>query len=362
MRRLLLTAVAAVLVAGVGLAQDAEVVVAGKKARLKGTIQEEGPAGIKIKVGQEVLDLPALSIRQVTYKVKDVAQLDYRYPFGQEELAARPGVRPAERATRLENALKGFRALDAQVLGVPAAHRYVQFKIAEVLAVQAQDDSSKADAAIAALSAYAKDFPTGWEVAPALKLLAKLQEEKGDSAGALETYRSLAKVPGIPPDLRHESTVLVARALLRAGKPADAEAELKGLQAKMATTDAQRPNVEVALAQCRLAQGQLGQVEAPLRAALQNTSDAAVRAAAHNLLGDYYLAKGQPEPAFWEYLYVDTLYTQDRDEHAKALYYLSTLFDKVKRDTARAKQCAERLKDKQFAGTLYQRRAAAEGK
>jgi hypothetical protein len=87
-----------------------------------------------------------------------------------------------------------------------------------------------------------------------------------------------------------------------------------------------------------------------------------VRAAAHNLLGDYYLAKGQPEPAFWEYLYVDTLYTQDRDEHAKALYHLSTLFDKVKRDPARAKQCSERLKDKQFAGTLYQRRAAGESK
>jgi len=186
MRRLLLTAVAAVLVVGAALAQDAEVTVAGNK-KLKGTIQEESPAGIKIKVGQEVLDLPALSIRQVTYKVKDVTAIDYRYPFGQEELARRPGTRPAERATRLENALKGFKNLDAQVLAVPAAHRYVQFKIAEALAMQAQDDSSKLGAAIAALSAYRKDFPTGWEVAPALKLLAKLQEEKGDSAGALET-------------------------------------------------------------------------------------------------------------------------------------------------------------------------------
>ena len=95
------------------------------------------------------------------------------------------------------------------------------------------------------------------------------------------------KVPGIPPEVRQESTVLVARALLRAGKPAEAEAELKGLAGKLSTTDPQRPNLEVALAQCRLAQGQLGQVEAPLRAALQNTSDATVRAAAHNLLGDY---------------------------------------------------------------------------
>ncbi len=361
MRRLLLTAAAAVLVVGAGLAQEAEVSLAGKK-KVKGTIQAEGPAGIKIKVGDEVLDLPAMSIRQVSYKVKDVTAIDYRYPFGQEELATRPGVRPAERATRLENALKGFRNLDAQVVNVPAAHRYFQFKIAEVLAMQAQDDAAKADAAVAALSAYQNDFPGGWEVGPALKLLAKLQENKGDSAGAMETYRSLAKVPGIPPEVRQESTVLVALALLRAGKPGEAEAELKGLQAKMSATDAQRPNVEVFLAQCRLAQGQLGQVEAPLRGALQNTSDAAVRGAAHNLLGDYYLAKGQPALAFWEYLYVDTLYPQDREEHAKALYHLSTLFDKVKNDRERARQCADRLKDKQFAGTLYQRRLEAGGK
>jgi len=32
------------------------------------------------------------------------------------------------------------------------------------------------------------------------------------------------------------------------------------------------------------------------------------------------------------------------------------------RDPTRARQCAERLKDKQYAGTLFQRRAASEGK
>lgn len=355
MRRLLLTAVAGLLVVGAGLAQDAEVTVAGKKDPLKGTIQEEGPAGIKIKVGQEVLDLPALSIRQVKYKTREVTAIDYGRPFIREERALRKDTRPKERASLLESALQGYRELDGQLLAVPAAHRYMQFKIAEVLALQAQDDPAKADAAVAALSAFQKDFPSGWEVAPALKLLARLQEQKGDAAGELETYRSLAKVPGIAPEVRQESTVLVARALLRGGKPAEAERELKGL-------GLQRPDVQVALAQCRLAQGQLGDVEAPLRKALQDTSDAAVRAAAHNLLGDYYQAKGQPGAAFWEYLYVDTLYPQDRDEHAKALYHLSTLFDKVKNDRERAKQCADRLKGQEFAGTLYQQRLTAQGK
>src|SRR5690242_9419639 len=115
MRRLLLTAVAAALVAGAAVAQDAEVYVAGQKEAVKGTIQEEGPAGIKIKVGSEVRDLPALSIRQVNYKLKDVAVVDYKRPFTDEELGLRPGTRPAERARRLERALAGFKELDAQL-------------------------------------------------------------------------------------------------------------------------------------------------------------------------------------------------------------------------------------------------------
>jgi hypothetical protein len=362
MRRLLLTALAAALVAGVAVAQDAEVWLAGKKEPVKGTIQEESPAGIKIKVGGEVRDLPALSIRQVTYKTKEVLAVEYRQPFTDEEVALRPGTRPAERARRLDRALTRFKDLDKQLTGVPAAHRYMQFKIAEVLVHQSQEGPAKADAAVAALAAYQKEFPDGWEIVPCLKLLAKMQEEKGDSAGALRTYRSLAKVPGAPPAVQQESTLLVARLLLRGQQAAEAQTELKGLESTMSTTDPQRPAVEVLLAQCRLAQSQLGQVEAPLRAALQATSDPAVRATAHNLLGDYFLAKGQPEPAFWEYLYVDTLYSQDREEHAKALYQLSKLFDTVKRDPVRARQCAERLKDKQYAGTLYQRRADSGGK
>ena len=363
MRRLLLAA----LVLGLASAARAQDVViyrdkAGKDASAKGTIREESPSGIRVQVGQQVVDVPALTIVRVNYKFKSdkLSNLDYGRPFGRELRALQPATSAVSRATLLEEALKGYKDIDAQLLDVPNAHRYVQYKIAEVQAQQARGDSSKLDGAIAALSAYQKEFPSGWEIVPCLKLLAKLQEEKGDTAGALATYKGLATVPGAPPEAQQESTILVARALLRGDKPMEAEAQLKGLRAKMSTTDPQRPNVEVFLAQSQLAQGQLGQVEAPLRSALQKTGDAAVKAAAHNLLGDYYQAKGEPGPAFWEYLYVDTLYPQDREEEAKALYHLSKLFDTVKRDPTRARQCAERLKDKQYAGTFFQRRAASD--
>ena len=100
--------------------------------------------------------------------------------------------------------------------------------------------------------------------------------------------------------------------------------------------------------------------EAQLKSALGATTDEAILAAGHNVLGDYYLKKGQPEDAFWHYLRVDVQYGSDREEGAKALYYLSQLFDKVKNDRVRARDCLTRLQDKgQFGSTEYHKRSLA---
>jgi hypothetical protein len=118
--------------------------------------------------------------------------------------------------------------------------------------------------------------------------------------------------------------------------------------------------VQVLLAQSQLEQNNLGAVETQVKSALAGTSDNLVRAVAHNTLGEYYLRGKQEEEAFWQFLRVDVLYNQDKAEHAKALYHLSKLFDRPRNDPARARECRDRLLDKQFAGTEYQRRAESE--
>jgi hypothetical protein len=86
-----------------------------------------------------------------------------------------------------------------------------------------------------------------------------------------------------------------------------------------------------------------------------------IKALAANTLGDYYRETGKQEDAFWQYLWVDIVYNQDKHEQAKALYHLSKLFDHVKGDAARAVACRERLlKDKEFSGLEYQKLAAKE--
>ena len=49
-----------------------------------------------------------------------------------------------------------------------------------------------------------------------------------------------------------------------------------------------------------------------------------------------------------------------REEHARALYWLSKLYDSVKKDTQKAQECVERLKSKDFEGAEYAKKIAAE--
>ena len=77
----------------------------------------------------------------------------------------------------------------------------------------------------------------------------------------------------------------------------------------------------------------------------------------NNAFGDYFRARKQDEDAFWHYLRVDVLFAGDKEEHAKALYWLSKLFESVKKDKIKAQECVEKLKSKDLDGTEYGRLA-----
>src|SRR5262249_40890967 len=157
-------------------------------------------------------------------------------------------------------------------------------------------------------SAFAREHVQGWEIVPALKQLARLQEEKGDLAGAGEAYASLARVPGISKQTQQESEVLAARMLIRSNHADEAEKKLKALDDTPSPGERVKPAVQIFLAQCRLSRGDAGDVETAIRTAVAATADPAVRAVGHNVLGDFYLKKDQLENAFWEYLRVDVQY------------------------------------------------------
>lgn len=363
MKRLIFSAVVlAFFGLGQARAQLDEVIyidrAAKKEVSIRGKVEKESPAGVSVKERTTNSDIAAADIVQINYYSTAVPVVDFRAPFGRESRALTPGTNEKTRKELLAEALKGYEGNLPKLTG--NAKRYVQFKIAMCKAAQSEAEQGKQDAAISALQAFTTEHPDGWQIVTAAKTLARLLEDKGDVAGARKAYEALGKVNGIPPTTKLESDVLVAKLLMRGKNFADAETKLKSLSTTLPTDNPQKPLLTVLLAQAQMEQNNLAGVEALLKGAIAATEDGAIRGLAHNTLGDYYLKKNQAEDGFWEYLRVDVLYSQDRDQQAKALYHLSKLFDKVKNDPLRAAEYKNRLLDKNFDGLEYAKKAASE--
>ncbi len=334
---------------------------------LAGKIEDESPAGIKLKTSKgEVKSIPALQIRSVDYGegVDAVSKVDYRN--GDIKLErAQAETNPAKKADGLRAALSAYEELDnnGKLRGIASVRRYFQYRLAQTMALQARDDASRRDAALAALNEYKSRFSDGWEIVPALQLLASLQEDKGDTEAASKTLSDLSELPGLSAAMKLQSQLKGARLLMSAKNFSAAEEKLKQVADAIAANDPQRAYVNVYLMQSRIAQKRnLDGIDKKLQGIIRASKDANLLALAHNSLGDYYLARNERGRAFWEYCKVDMMYNQDKEEHAKALYYLSQLFDRPRNDTVRAEEFLTRLKSPQFDGTLYQRLAATEKK
>ncbi len=226
--RMLRTALAGVLLLGVVSLTRADSVCLidpAKKAEDKDreseqrniTIEDEGPGGIKIKMkmgkNDVIKQVPVKDIVFVVYETPSVSRLTFRAPFSKENSAR--SASKARRAKLLEEAMDGYSRLAEAMKDRPTARRYLQFKMAEVTMLQAEDDPTKTDTAIRMLTDFKKDGASTWTITPALKMLARLQEDAGRTDEARKTYEELAELPELPQELKQESEILVGRLLLR---------------------------------------------------------------------------------------------------------------------------------------------------
>jgi hypothetical protein len=336
-----------------------------KNVEKSGTVTEESPAGITFKAAGEPkpIQVPAGDISEVEYAVQDgekFGRLEWNSPNNFLR-KAREATKPVDRRNQLDKALSDFRTLVPLVAGDKKLARHVQFGIAEVLAMQAEADPKVQDAAIEQVKKFRADYGNGWQLVKATKMLVRLLEQKGDEAGVQATYAELADNEAAPKEVRQEFGLLAVRNLLRKNKYAEAATKAKAIQEAMAPNDPQALKLTVYLAACDIAAKKYDGAEKQLSTVLESGADSDVKALARNTLGDYFLARGDKEKAFWEYLWVDVHYNQDREELSRALYNLSKLFVAVRQDKVRAKECLERLCDeKQFGGLEYHRKALAE--
>lgn len=338
---------------------------AKKNVEVYGKIEDEGPGGIKMKVkdgkAEKTITIAPATIVSVYYSTPDLTRPEYRKGFVKENKWLEADPMGKNKPKYLAEAVSEYNALLDRLRGRNEARRYIQYKLTMLAVAQAKDDPGKLADALKQLKDFTSSNRGGWQILPALTTQAKLLEEAGKPDEAREAYEEITKLPDVPPALVRQSEVLVGKLLLRAGKHADAEKRLAKLLSGLSGADEEKPFVQAYLAESKIGQGTLEGVEASLNEVIKGSADGKLRAIAHNLLGDFHAKKGQQEDAFWHYLRVDALYNEDPEEQAKALFHLATLFDKVKRDPVRARDCVRKLLSNSFDNTRFQKTGKAAG-
>ncbi|HEV3261407.1 MAG TPA: hypothetical protein VG013_31435 [Gemmataceae bacterium] len=321
---------------------------------IEGKIRSESAAGISIKPGLGAArEVPAADVDDVDYEMSGGPRLDYKRASLSEK-AADQLTKEDERKKALETALKAYKGL-LDELTEAKVKRHIHFKIARLTARLAESDLSQAKTAVKLLKAFTKNNPDTWQFTACSRLLAGLQTANQDYEGAQKTYEELAKTPGIPAAMKQDSELKVAEMMVKAKKYGQAKEKLQDLAKAVQADDPQAVRLNISLAECQAAEGDLTKATQALEGLIAKPMSKALKAQAYNALGDCYYGKKKWKDAMWNYLYVDVVYHQDREEHAKALYYLSKVFKELG-DDKKATEYRDRLeKDKQFAGLEYQK-------
>jgi hypothetical protein len=333
-----------------------------KKAQetVKAVVVEETPGVIAYRSSGRVEQVPAADVLEVVYQpASALVRQEVRRALRHEDEIDK-ATDSAARKKAVQQAMDSYRALLPQMGDSRFAVRHIAFKRAQLALRLAEYDPSQRDAAEAVLTKFLQEHGAGWQVGLASKWLAQLHLEKGDPARAQKVFDDLVNKPDLTRETRQEYQLLAVRALMRSRKYAEARAQLRRMQERLLPEDASTlTRVAIYLAGCDGAEGQLAAAEKQLKAVLEGDAETRLKALACNVLADRYLEAGKEDEAFWRFLMVDTLYNQDSEELARALYHLAQLFEKLRKDPARAQECRERLlQEKQFAGAEYRRLAS----
>lgn len=223
---------------------------------------------------------------------------------------------------------KKFEAISKEKPSDPV-RRYVVFRKAILKAQMTETDSAKLGEAIDELKRYLTEHFDSWQTPTVVRTLASLEAQRPspDFNGIALAYDQILKDPSIPKDLRAEATVAAAYAFMRAKRPADADKRVGDLLATLDSKDASRERLEVIrIAAKGASTGNADTTIKQLQERLDKLTTPVGRAALYNSLGEAYLSAGRKRDALWSFLWVDTVFNQDRVELTRAVEHLATLF------------------------------------
>jgi hypothetical protein len=252
----------------------------------------------------------------------------------------------------------------------------VEFRITRMLVqlADAGDPDARAKA-IEALRKFKDTYPDSRQIVEALDHLSRLLVMDGKSPQeVVKAFQELRAKHSDNKDISNRCDLFESQILLQEGqlllkdKPDEAKQKYAQAQQKLTAmlqgadkADALR--VRIGLAECKAALGQHAEAIKDLETIMTEAEgDSGLLAAAHLGRGDCYRLNKQFREAMWDYLWVDVVYNQDREQQARALYFLQEVFEGMKDSdpaaAARAKEARERLQnDARLKDTRYQKLA-----
>lgn len=226
--------------------------------------------------------------------------------------------------------------------------RYLEFKLATTTARVADDTpddggwAGKADEAAKLLDQFLVTYPNGWELWPVGRTAARLRFEAGKFDAAAQGWGKLAKSAELPADLRQEAALAEIDALIREKRYPVAAGKIEEL-AKAGAAGSVGDRLAIYRLTAKAATGTPADGVPAVEAEIAKTKDNLVRAVGYSMLGELFLAAERPRDAMWSFLWVDTVYTQDRDEVVKAMARLARVFAALG-DDDRAKAYRDKLR------------------
>lgn len=311
--------------------------------------------------------------QRIEIKNSDIA--DILYDGEPDEVGA---ARVAENRRSYEQALNLYtEALRRVNRDNKLARINIEFKIAKMLTHLADAGAvEQRGKAIEALRKFVAEHPDSRQTVEALDMLSRLLVMEGRPVDeVIRAFQALRSKHADNKEITNRCDLFESQLLLEEGqillkdrrdearkKYEQAQAKLKGMLDGADKADALR--VRIGLAECKAVLGNQEEAIKEIEAIFAEAGeDPALRAAVHLGRGDCYRLNGQYREAMWDYLWVDVVYNQDREQHARALYFLQECFENLKESdpnaAARAKEARERLlNDPRLKDTRYQKLAA----
>jgi tetratricopeptide (TPR) repeat protein len=294
--------------------------------RVLGQVQSESPTEVVVQLGASNISVPTDQIVSIRYD---------------GQTATFQLAESRETAGQLAEAADLFKKAAAETASRPYPHQAALFREARALTDLALVEPERTKEARDKLSQFLRSYPGSRHLMGVRESLARLQINSRDFAGAEATIAEMAKFPRAA----DRAAVLRTKVLAREGKHGEAIAELDRLIASSPKGSERQRSAMLAKAESLAGMKKFQEAETLLREVIQANppEDAQAQAPAYNTLGDCFRAANRHKDALLAYLHTDVLYSKDKEEHPRALFYISAMFRALKQD-ARADEFAQRLK------------------